>query len=118
MTLKIRHSAIIGYGRRMAYGDDFAPPMQRRLASTAMILGMFEMTYVWLVAGFMAAFEIPRLMAIYILLSTIIVGNGVIMFGRARAASHWLRVCSLVSILLVIGGPTVLVLYAIADSAS
>jgi len=102
----------------MAYGDDFASPVQRRVASTAVMLGMLEMTYVWLVAGFMAAFEIPRLMAIYSLLSASIVGNGVVMFGRARAANHWLRIFSTASIILMIGGPTVLVLYVIANGGN
>ena len=102
----------------MAYGDDFATPTQRRVAFAAAMLALLELTYSWLVAGMMAAAPNPRLTAISILLAAMIVANGVLMFGRARALGHWLRVFSLASIALMIGLPTTLVLIATTHSGS
>ena len=102
----------------MAYGDDFASPTQRRVASAAVTLAVLELAYWWLVAGMMGAAPNPRLTAISIVLAAVIVANGALMFGRARAPNHWLRILSMASIALMIGLPTVLVLAAIAHSGS
>lgn len=102
----------------MAYGDDFATPTQRRMASAAVVLALLELAYGWLVAGMMAAAPNPRLTATSIILAAIIVANGALMFGRARTPVHWLRILSLASTALMIGLPTALVFVAMAHSGS
>jgi lipoprotein signal peptidase len=102
----------------MAYGDDLASPVQRRVAIAAVMLALLELAYGWLVAGMMAAAPNPRLTATSSVLALIIVANSVLMFGRARPASHWLRVFSPASIALMVVGPAVLVLVAIAHDGS
>jgi hypothetical protein len=82
----------------MAYGDDFASPMQRRIASTAIILAALQLAYGWLVAGMMAAAPNFRLTGTSIVLALIIILNGVLLFGHSRPANHWLRNASWSSI--------------------
>lgn len=97
----------------MAYGDDFASPMQRRIASVAIILAVLELAYGWLVAGMMAAAPNPRLTGTSIALTAIIILNGALLFGHSRPTNHWLRIVSWASIALMIATPTTLVLAAI-----
>jgi len=100
----------------MAYGNNFASPTQRRVASAAVTLAVLGLAYGWLVAGMMAAAPNTRLTATSIVLAAVIVANGTLMFGRSRPANHWLRIFSWVSIAAMIGLPTVLVLAAIRHS--
>ena len=102
----------------MAYGDDFASPIQRRMAFAAVILALFELAYCWLIAGMMAATPNPRLTMTSSVLALIIVPNCVLMFGRARPGTHWLRVLSLVSIAAMVLGPALLALVGIAHDGS
>jgi hypothetical protein len=97
----------------MAYGDDFTSPMQRRIASAAIILAVLQLAYDWLVAGMMAAAPNPRLTGTSIVLAAIIILNGALLFGHSRPANHWLRVASWASIALMIAVPTALVLSAV-----
>jgi hypothetical protein len=102
----------------VAYGDDIPSPSQRAVALAAVIIAFVEAAYGWLVAGMMAAAPNPRLTATSILLASIILANGALMFGRARPLGHWLRIFYLASIALMIGLPTALVLIAMAHSGS
>ena len=98
----------------MAYGDDLASPIQRRLAFVAVVLALFELAYGWLVAGMMAAAPNPRLTMMSSVLALIIVANCALIFGRARQGGHWLRALSLVSIAAMVLGPAILALLATA----
>ena len=102
----------------MAYGDDFASPTQRRVAAAAVLLAAFELACGWWAAVLMVAAPNPRLTAISVTLAVIIIANCVLMFGRKRAANHWLRIFSLAPIALMIGLPAALVLTAHGHSTS
>ena len=97
----------------MAYGDDFASPMQRRIASIAIILAALQLAYGWLVAGMMAAAPNLRLTGTSIVLALIIILNGALLFCHSRPTNHWLRIASWSSIALMIAVPTALVLTAV-----
>ncbi|MGI4878951.1 MAG: hypothetical protein ACRYG4_15850 [Janthinobacterium lividum] len=74
------------------------------------MIAALELGFIWSVALMMVSWSNISMALYSFVLSTIVVVNSVLIFGPAREMRHWLRILSMGSICLMVGGPMLLIL--------
>nr|WP_295659684.1 hypothetical protein [Polymorphobacter sp.] len=102
----------------MAYGDDKPSSAQLTLALVAILIAVLELGFVWSIALMMMSWSNVSMALLSFVLGTIVVVNSVLIFNPARPMRRWLRILSVGSIGLMVGGPIILILATELSSGS